>query len=174
MTKAATAPRAAAAAMAALAVASCSGGTRDALAPSRDIVVDAGPAASAGTYEYVARRPLGVVALAEARGLPAAASRAAIDHLADALDACVTDQAHGGAPPRGAARVVAQLGDDGGIANVSLRVDPGGNGGNAAATVALLCLVAPVKLLSFPLADGGARGLAIEALWGQPSAAAQP
>jgi hypothetical protein len=152
-------------------LAACSGGARDALAPSQDVVVGGGPSTrTAEGYEYVARRPLAVVALAEARGLPTAVTRAAIDRLADALDTCVTEQGVGRAAPRGAARVVAEVGDDGGITGVSLRIDPGA----AAPAVALLCLVAPVKLLSFPLADAGARGLAVEALWGAPSAAAQP
>jgi hypothetical protein len=154
-----------------LSLAACSAGPRDAVPPTRDLVVDAGSSPrSAEGYEYVARRGLAVVALAEGRGLSAATSRAAVDHLADALDTCVTEQGRSGAPPRGAARVVVQIGDDGGVSNVSLRVDPGGS----SAAIALLCLVAPVKLLTFGAADGAPRGLAIEALWGTPSAAPQP
>lgn len=153
------------------ALASCSGGTRDTILASQDVVVDGGPSTrSAEGYEYVTRRPLGVVALAEARGLPTAVTRAAINHLADTLDTCVTEQGRSGTVPRGAARVVAEVGTDGAIGGVSLRIDPGGG----TPAVALLCLVAPIKLLSFPPADAGARGLAVEALWGTPSVAAQP
>jgi len=143
------------------------------VAPSNDVIVDGGPPARAAEgYEYVARRPLAVVALAEARGLSAPDVRAVVDHLADGLDACATEQGAkaGGAPPQGAARVVAEVGRDGGVSGVSLRIDPG----SAAPALALLCLVAPIKLLSFPLAPddaGGNRGLAIEALWGPTSPA---
>ena len=73
-----------------------------------------------------------------------------------------------GAARRGASRRRSR--DDGAIGGVSLRIDPGGG----TPAVALLCLVAPIKLLSFPPADAGARGLAVEALWGTPSVAAQP
>jgi hypothetical protein len=154
------------------ALAGCSGeGPRDAIAPSSDVVVDAGaPTRSRTGYEYVARRPLAAVALAEARGLPLADARAAMDRLADGLDACVMQEAHGGPPPGGAARVIAQVRGDGAVEGVSVRVDPG----SRPAVVALVCLVAPVKLLSFPASDGAARGLAIEALWGAVSPAPQP
>jgi hypothetical protein len=198
---------AAAAAAALLPIAGCSAGTRDAVPPTRDVVVGAGAAPrSAEGYEYVARRPLATVALAEGRGIAAADTRAAVDHLADALDTCVTEQGRSGAPPRGAARVVAQIGDDGSVTNVILKLDPGvargapanetvargapanetvargapanetvargapANETASGAATALLCLVAPVKLLSFAPADAGARGLAIEAIWGTPSA----
>jgi hypothetical protein len=157
---------------ASLVLAACSGGgTRDAVAPSRDVVVDGGAGArSPEGYDYVARRPLAVVALAEARGIAAADARGAIDRLANALDTCVTEQARAGGPPRGAARIVAEVGDDGAVGGVSLRVDPG----TTQPAVALVCLVAPAKLLSFAMSDGGARGLAVEALWGATSAAPQP
>jgi hypothetical protein len=114
-------------------------------------------------YEYVARRPLAVVALAEARGLDARAARAAIDRLADALDTCATEEGRKGTLASGAARVVAQIADDGTVAQTSLRVDPG----EGVLQNAVLCLVAPAKMLSFGPADAGARGIAIEALWGK-------
>src|SRR5215469_16784652 len=103
----------------------CSANSRDVVPESRDTVVVPPPSASAqaaGGYEYVARRPLAVVALAEARGLPADDVRAAIDHLADALDACVTERSRGERPTPGAARLLAQIDDQGRIANTSLRV----------------------------------------------------
>jgi len=129
--------------------------------------MDAGGGAAAGEgaqgYDYVARRALAVVALAEARGIDPAVARAAVDRLADALDACVTDQGRGGRAVEGAARIVARIEGDGTASAVNLRVDPG----EGVASTAALCLIAPLKQLSFGSVDAGARGLAIEALWGQ-------
>jgi hypothetical protein len=131
--------------------------------PSHDVVVDAGPPPrSPEGYDYVARTPLAVVALAEARGLDPGVARAAVDHLARALETCLAEHGRSSGPLHGAARVVAQVADDGTIAATSVRIDPGPGG----ADIAVLCLVAPVKALTFPAADAGARGLAIEALWG--------
>jgi len=136
---------------------------------SRDVVVtSAGPAGSAGGpagdqgYDYVARRPLAVVALAEARGLDPVVARAAIDRLADALDTCATEEGRKGTLVNGAARVVAQIDGDGRVAGTSVRIDPG----TGVAQNAVVCLVAPAKMLAFPPSDAGARGIAIEALWG--------
>jgi hypothetical protein len=130
---------------------------------SRDVVVDAGGPRSGEGYEYVARRPLAVVALAEARGLEVEAGRLAVDRLADALDACVTEQGRQGALVEGAARAVAQIDGTGTVAGTSLRIEPGPGVAQSAA----LCLIAPLKLLTFPPADATARGMAIEALWGR-------
>jgi hypothetical protein len=141
----------------------CAGGSgNDVVGPSRD-VVQTGPATrTADGYEYVAKRPLAVVALAEARGIPLDVARVAVDQIADALDVCTTEQGSGGTVPRGAARVIAQVGQSGAVEATSVRVDPGAG----VPAAALLCLVAPVRRLGFPAADAGARGLAIEALWG--------
>jgi hypothetical protein len=137
---------------------------RDTVPASTDVVADAGGSPrSAEGYEYVARRPLSVVALAEARGIEPAIARAAVDHLADAADACAADERRKGAPVQGAARVVAQIDGDGRVLGTNVRLDPG----PGVAPSAVLCVVAPVRLLTFPPADGGARGIAIEALWGQ-------
>lgn len=144
-------------------VAGCSGESRDVVGPSHDVVQAGTANRSADGYEYVAKRPLAVVALAEARGVAVDAARVAIDQLADALDICTTEQGRQGTVPRGAARVIAQVGPSGAVEVTSLRLDPG-SGGSAAA---LLCLVAPTRRLTFPTIDAGARGLAIEALWGQ-------
>lgn len=136
---------------------------RDAVPESHDVVVsDPGPAGEQG-YEYVARRPLAVVALAEARGLDPAIARAAIDRLADALDTCATEEGRRGTLVNGAARVVAQIDGDGRVSGTSVRFDPGAG----VAQNAVVCLVAPAKMLAFPPADAGTRGMAIEALWGQ-------
>ena len=137
---------------------------RDVVPESHDVVVDAAARARTSEgYEYVARRPLAVIGLAEARGIAPDAARAAVDHLADAVDTCVTEEGRKGALPEGAARVVAQVDASGNVAGVSLRVDPGAG----RARDAVLCLVAPAKLLMFPAADAGARGIAVEALWGR-------
>jgi hypothetical protein len=143
--------------------AGASGDTHDAIPESHDVVVtNAGPAGEQG-YDYVARRPLAVVALAEARGLDPAIARAAIDRLADALDSCATDEGRKGTLVDGAARIVMQIDGDGRVAGTNLRIDPG----TGVAQNAVVCLVAPAKMLAFPPADAGLRGIAIEALWGQ-------
>jgi hypothetical protein len=141
----------------------CAGASgNDVVGPSRD-VVQAGPATrTTDGYEYVAKRPLAIVALAEARGIPLDIARVAVDQIADALDVCTTEQGSGGTVPRGAARVIAQVGPSGVVEATSVRVDPGAG----VSAAALLCFVAPVRRLGFPAADAGARGLAIEALWG--------
>jgi hypothetical protein len=141
------------------------GGGRDVVVPSTDVVAST-PAAGAGPtsgYDYVARRPLGVVALAEARGIDPAIARAAVDHLADAVQRCIDDaQQSGGPVPGGAARVVAQVDPGGAVANATIKVDS--KAGPAATGV--LCLLAPARLLVFPPSDRGDRGFAVEALWG--------
>jgi hypothetical protein len=143
---------------------SCGGGGRDVIPESRDVTSSgAAPARNDEGYEYVARRPLAVVALAEARGVDAPVARAAVEQIADRLDACATEQGRKGTLARGAARVLARIEGDGSVAAVTLRVDPGAG----VASTAVLCLVAPTKLLTFPAANGVDRGLAIEAIWGQ-------
>ena len=149
---------------ASLATAACAGGGRDVVPESRDVVTDtrAAPQGAQG-YEYVARRPLAVVALAEARGLESITAHAAVDRLADRLDACITDLARAGGSVEGAARVVAKIDPSGAVAATQVRVDPGA----ASASNAVVCLVAPMKLLTFPPADADGRGIAIEAIWGR-------
>jgi hypothetical protein len=145
---------------------SCAGsGARDSVPESRDVrVVEAG-ATTAGMqgYEYVARRPLALVALAEARGLAPELAREAIDRLADALDACATDQGRKGSRVDGAARVVAPIEPNGHVGTPNVRIDPGAG----VAESAVMCLVAPMRLLTFPQVDAGSRGIAVEALWGR-------
>jgi len=137
---------------------------RDVVPASRDVVADTpAPAQGAQGYEYVARRPLAVVALAEARGIETVTARAAVDRLADRLDACITDEARKGGPVEGAARVVARVDASGAVAATQVRIDPGAS----SASNAVVCLVAPMKLLSFPPATADDRGIAIEAIWGR-------
>ena len=138
--------------------------------PSRDVrVADGGASGDTQGYEYVAKRPLAVVALAEARGIDAAVARAAMDRLADEMDACATEEGRRGTLVEGAARVVAQIDDGGIVAGTSMRVNPGAG----VAQEAVVCFLAPVKLLVFPPVDGktaspgAARGMAVEAIWGK-------
>ena len=145
---------------------SCAVGTgRDTVPQSHDVnVVDAAaPAQSSEGYEYVARRPLAVVALAEARGLAPDLAHEAVDRLADMLDACATDEIRKGSDVDGAARVVAAIEPSGRVGPSSLRIDSR----SGVAESAMMCLVAPLRLLGFPPADAGSRGIAIEALWGR-------
>jgi len=148
-----------------LCLGSCAGSGRDVVPESRDVRVvgESATPESAQGYEYVARRPLALVALAEARGISPALAREAIDRLADALDACATDQGRKGSPVNGAARMVAPIEASGNVGTPSVRVDPSAG----VAESAVMCLVAPARLLAFPPADAGARGIAVEALWGR-------
>ena len=146
-------------------VAAC-GSARDVVPESHDVrsavdVPSAKKPATSDAYEYVARRPLGTVALAEGRGLSSELSSAAVDRLADTLQSCAADLQKRGKLVSGAVRVVAQIGSDGLVTGVNVKVAPG------ATANALLCVIAPVKLLTFPPSDGdaGARGMAIEAAW---------
>ncbi|MDP9149635.1 MAG: hypothetical protein M3O36_06815 [Myxococcota bacterium] len=137
----------------------------DAVPESRDVRVQGGlsPGESATGYAYVARRPLAVVALAESRGVRPEVARTAVDRVADALDACATEMGRKGSLPDGAARVLAQVDPDGSVGATSVHIDPG----PGVARSAVMCFVAPVRLLSFPPSSAGARALAIEAMWGR-------
>jgi hypothetical protein len=150
-----------------LALVSCGGG-RDVIPESHDVrgapaAADSGSAATGG-YAYVARRPLGAVALAEARGLDEAIAFHVVDHLADALAACAEGLTRQGKLVVGAARIAAEIAPDGAPRGLALKVAPGGS----VAANAILCLITPFKLTTFPLArEGqGPRGIAIEATWG--------
>jgi len=141
-----------------------SGGEGHDIVPqSHDVQVQGTDSTRSQGYDYVAKRPLAVVALAEARGLDPLVAKAAVDRLADSLDTCATDQGRKGALVDGAARIAVQIDGDGNIAGTNVRVDPGAG----VAETAVLCFVAPVKMLTFPPADAGARGFAVEALWGR-------
>ncbi len=148
-----------------LLLAACGSG-RDVVPESHDVrtaadVPSAKQPSSGDAYEYVARRPLGTVALAEARGLSRELSSATIDRLADTLQSCAADLQMRGKLVSGAVRVVAQIGPDGLVTGVNVKVAPG------ATANALICVIAPVKLLTFPPSDGdaGVRGMAIEVAW---------
>jgi len=150
----------------ALALAACAGTggeDHDTLREHDVQVAGHGDPRSPQGYDYVAKRPLAVVALAEARGVDGVVAHAAIDRLADALDTCATEQARKGGAASGAARIVAQIEPNGSVAGTSLKVDPG----SGVAESAVLCIVAPLRMLTFPATDAGTRGMAIEALWGK-------
>jgi len=154
--------------LALLALGACCG-ARDTIPETHD-VRQASPAPSsapaADAYVHIARRPLAVVGLAEARGMSDETASRAVDHLADALDACATDLGRQGKLVDGAARVVAMIGADGSVGGLNVKLAPGA----AVAANALLCLITPLKLTTFDVGDGGSRGFAIEATWG-PGAA---
>ena len=154
-------------ALAAAVLAGCAGAAGEqpvVTSKSHDVQVSGDPGGrSAQGYDYVAKRPLGVVALAEARGIDADVAHAAIDRVADALDTCATDEGRKGTLADGAARVIVQIDEKGNVAGTSLKVDPG----PGVAEIAVLCLVAPVRGLTFPPAASSTRGLAVEALWGR-------
>lgn len=139
-------------------------GPRDVAGENKDVRVDpreAGAPASEA-YAYVAQRPHGVVALAEARNMTDEDARAIIDRLASDLEACATRLEAEHALVEGAARVVAIAQPEGPPA-LKVSIEPGG----AIAQNALMCLVAPVRAIVFPKpAASGAPGMAIEAKWG--------
>jgi len=157
---------AAAVAVALTGCASAGGGGRDVVPESHDVqVADAGPPASSQGYDYVAKRAQAIVALAEARGIDQDVARAAVDRVADALDACASEQGRRGTLTKGAARVVAQIDERGLVSGTNVKIDPG----PGVVTTAVACFVAPMKMLVFPPIDAGTlpRGIAVEALWGQ-------
>jgi hypothetical protein len=161
-------------ALSSLAATGCA--SRDAIPETRDVHQTASPSPSDDAYVHLARRPLAVIGLAEARGMTNDIAGRAVDHLADALDSCATDLGRQGKLVDGTARIVAMIGADGAVSGLNVKLAPGA----AVAANALLCLVTPLKLTTFDPADGadgGAgvqRGFAIEASWGPHVAGAAP
>ncbi|MGO8995294.1 MAG: hypothetical protein ACLQVI_18410 [Polyangiaceae bacterium] len=152
----------------ACALTACASGTRDIVPETHDVQVTE-PGAQ-GAYAYVARRPLGFVALARESGLGPELAKRATDHLADALDACATNLAAKGKLVEGTIRIDASITRDGSVVVSHMTVSPGDD----VAANALLCVMAPLKLTNFPAtADSAARGLGIDASWG-PQQAAPP
>ncbi len=153
-----------------LAAAACAGAARDVVPESHDIretVPEGGAKAPPGeTYVYVAKRPRGVVALAEARGISHDTAIRAVDHLAEELDACALRLAREHKLVLGSGRIVAQIGPDGVVRGLAVKTEPGG----AVAANLLTCVVTPLRLTTFPATDGdagaGMRGIAIETEWG--------
>jgi hypothetical protein len=115
------------------------------------------------TYEHVARAPHGIIALAEARHMAPAEAREIVERLTRDLDACAAELEAQGTLVDGAARIVAVSGPRGTVEGLNVRLAPGG----AVAQNALLCLVAPLRAITFPKGTGGgAPAIAIEATWG--------
>ena len=139
------------------------GNNRDVVPETHDVHVDPKNQTEDG-YEYVARRPLGVVALAEGRGMSPGVAASAVDRVADQMNDCVRDQASQNRLVPGAVRVVAQIDDRGTVAGLNISK----LSQKEATATAILCVIAPIRLLILPPADAdsGARGIAIEATWG--------
>jgi hypothetical protein len=123
----------------------------------------AGSGGAAGGYDYVARRPRAIVALAEGRGLSREVAVMATDRVADQMETCSEDLLHKGQLVRGAARVVVKIAPDGTLSGMAVKTSPG----TAVAANAILCFIAPVKALTFPPESAAApdRGIAFEATW---------
>ena len=146
--------------MALLVLTACaSSSPRDMVPASKDIRIVPDARTAEDTYVYIARRPHGVVALAEARQMNDEEARAIVDQVADDLERCIVglEAQHVLAP--GAARVVAIAGENG-VPALNVKLAPG----DTVAQNALLCLAAPVRATTFPRAGAG---LAIEATWGK-------
>ena len=150
----------------ALLLAAACGNNRDVIPETHDVHVDPKNQPQDG-YEYVARRPLGIVALAEGRGLSAPVAAAAIDRVADQMNDCVREQQAENHLVPGAVRVVAQIDDRGTVAGLNISK----LSQKEATANAILCVIAPIRLLILPpaQADSGTRGIAIEATWGTAS-----
>jgi hypothetical protein len=148
---------------------SCGGGTQDVVPETRDVRAgesqgDAG--AKQDAYAFVARRPMGFVALSREEGLGAEIAAGAVGHLADSLDACAMGLARSGKLVDGAVRVSASIAPDGSVVVTHVTVAPG----DAVAANALLCVIAPLKMITFAPGDAKtARGIAIDASWGPPA-----
>jgi len=150
------------------AVAACGGAARDVVPESHDVVKsETQGEGDRGSYAHVAKRAMGFVALAGEHGVGDAAV-GAVERLADSLDVCATDLAQRGKLVDGAVRVRLSIAPDGAPVVSHVDVAPG----NAVAANAILCVLAPLKLLTFPPSDGAAtaRTMEIDATWGPPGA----
>jgi hypothetical protein len=134
-------------------------------------VYDAGPQRAPGSYDFVAQRPYAIVGLAEARGLSKDVANATVDTIADTLDGCAKRLDAAGKLTSGAARVVAIIDKGGAVAGLK----PTFSAGGGVEANAILCLVAPIKQLTFaPTSDDAQRGIAIEATWGVDATKPKP
>lgn len=153
------------------------GPSRDVVPETRDVrVVEGEQAARAGGggYARVARRPHGVVALADARQLTDDDAQRLVDRVADDLERCSAQLEREGALVDGAARIAAQIGPRGTPEGFDVRVAPGG----AVAANALLCVIAPIRALTLSAPPGGTTPtFTLDATWaptGAPRSAAPP
>lgn len=144
----------------------CSPSTRDYVPESKDIRITDPSARDSGaapqeTYVHVAQRDHAIIGLAEARNMKAEDANAIVDHLADDLERCAMTLASQKMLVEGAARVVAVAGPNG-TPGLNVKLAPG----DAVAQNALMCLIAPVRAVTFPPSKSGPPGFAIEATWG--------
>lgn len=135
---------------------------RDTTEASHDVVGSGGTDAGVAPdgYVYVARRPHGTIALAEARGMTDEEGRALTDRVADDFESCARRLESSGQLISGAARVVAVADKGGNVAGLNVKVSSGSEQNT------LVCLVAPLRATNFPgRPDAPQRGVAIEAAW---------
>jgi len=149
-------------------VAACaSSSPKDVVPESRDVRGEREPAKAhqGDAYEYVAKRPHGMIAIAESRGMAKTDAVAAVDELADRFEACAVALESQGLLVEGAARVVAEQDATWSAPAASMKTAPGG----AVAQNTLLCIVAPLRASRLPAENAKRRaGLALEAAW-QPT-----
>jgi hypothetical protein len=145
----------------ACALVGCGGGGRDVVPETHDVRVGDG---SPGSYVHVARRPLGFVALARETGLGPDLGASVSEHLADSLDACATSLATKGKLVEGTVRVDVSVSPDGSVTVSHVTIAPG----DGVAANALLCVMAPLKLMALPAANAkdAARTFTLDASWG--------
>src|SRR5688572_25712332 len=114
----------------ALVLACSPSGPRDVAGENKNVYVqpgsDAGGAPSNDAYAYVARRPHGVVALAEAREINEDESHAIIEKLANDLETCASRLDGEHTLVEGAARIVA-LAQPQGPPALNVKLAPGGD-----------------------------------------------
>jgi hypothetical protein len=158
--------RSSAAAVLSFAMACAPATPRDYVPETHDVrsnEADAAPAPKPGGYAYVARRAHGAIGLAGVRAMSQADAERVVDAAADEMERCARAQQAEGKLVDGAARLVvagsprghAQIGD--------MEIAPGG----PVAANALLCLVAPLKTLSFPKGTSERTpAILLEATWG--------
>ena len=147
-----------------IASAACTPSPRDVVPETEDrrVVPDGGATPPPeDAYAYVVRRPHGAVGLAEARHMKDEDARAFIDKVADDLERCATSLDAQRLLVEGAVRIVAVAGPRGTPA-LSVKLAPG----DAVAQNALLCIIAPIRAGTLPVAnDAGQPALALEATW---------
>jgi len=118
-------------------------------------------------YEYVVKKPHGVVALAESRGISKDAAKDAIDRLAASFDNCLAKLEKQAPLKQGAARIIVPVDDVGLVSEPLVKLS---DTTPDTKVTTLLCLVAPLKMLTFPppgpgSPEAGTRGMAVEATW---------
>lgn len=147
----------------------CSPSPRDVVPESRDVNIAHPDAGDTDAYVHVARRPHGIVGLAEARYMKDEDARAIVERLANELERCAAALEAKRLLVEGAVRIAAVAGPEGTPA-LNVRLAPG----DAVAQNALVCIIAPFRAMMLPPPNAqGSPGLAIEATWGplrQPSA----